>query len=294
LCVIVEEKIQGLSFWSGKVTVAPLSGGMTNENFLVSDSDNRFVVRLGDDIPIHHVLRSNELSASEAAHAAGISPAVRYHEPGILVLDYIESKTLNAEDIRNPAILEKIVPMIKSCHQSIPKYLKGPAQIFWVFHVLRDYARSLEEADSPYVKNLPEYLRITSELEALSGPYDIVFGHNDLLPANFLDDGERLWLIDWDFAGFNTPLFDLGGMASNSQLSEKQQRYVLETYFDAAVSENLWKRYEATKVASLLREVMWSMVSESYSTLDFDYRTYTQDSLTAFEAAYVEFARMFK
>nr|WP_256470347.1 choline/ethanolamine kinase family protein [Sneathiella marina] len=276
------------------MTVEPLSGGMTNENFLVSDGDKRFVVRLGDDIAVHHVSRSNEFSASEAAHAAGISPAVRYHEPGVLVLDYIESKTLTAEDIRSPVMLEQIVPLIKACHQRVPQYFKGPAKIFWVFHVLRDYARSLEAAESPFVGNLPEYLRIASELEKISGPYDIVFGHNDLLPANFLDDGDRLWLIDWDYAGFNTPLFDLGGMASNSQLSEEQQRFVLEAYFDTQVTEGLWKRYEAVKVASLLREVMWSMVSESYSTLDFDYRDYTQASLMAFETAYQEFARMFK
>ncbi|MEH6526374.1 MAG: phosphotransferase [Sneathiella sp.] len=286
--------MQKLSFWSDKVTVTPLSGGMTNENFLVTDGGNRFVVRLGDDIPVHHVLRANELSASKAAQSAGISPAVRYHEPGILVLDYIESKTLNAADIRDPVMLEKIIPLIKSCHQLIPEHLKGPAQIFWVFHVLRDYARSIHEADSPCAANLPEFLRITSELEGLSGPYDIVFGHNDLLPANFLDDGDRLWLIDWDYAGFNTPLFDLGGMAANSQLSETQQRFVLETYFDFAVTEDLWKRYEAMKIASLLREVMWSMVSESYSTLEFDYRGYTRDSLNAFETAYTEFVRTFK
>lgn len=267
---------------------------MTNENFLVTDDKKRFVVRMGGDIPVHHVMRSAELAASKAAYKAGISPAVRHHEPGILVLDYIDSKTLSANDMNGTEILGKIVSLIKVCHTQIPLHLRGPAQIFWVFHVLRDYTRSLKEAESPYKTKLPEYLRLTSELETLSGPYDLVFGHNDLLPANFLDDGQRIWLIDWDFAGFNTPLFDLGGLASNSHLSIEQQEFVLEQYFDTPITEDLWRRYEALKVAALLREVMWSMVSESYSTLDFDYTGYTQDSLMAFDNAHLEFTRKYK
>jgi thiamine kinase-like enzyme len=267
---------------------------MTNENFLITDGDKRFVVRLGGDIPVHHIIRSNELAASKAAHKAGISPAVHYYEKGILVLDYINSKTLTAEDVRMPEILGKIVSLIRTCHMQIPAHLRGPAQIFWVFHVLRDYASALETAESNYRTRLPDYLRIASDLETLSSPYDIVFGHNDLLPANFLDDGQKIWLIDWDYAGFNTPLFDLGGLASNSQLSVKQQEFMLEQYFETAITEDLWERFEALKVAVLLREVMWSMVSESYSTLDFDYTGYTKDCLTAFEDAYSKFSGQFK
>ncbi|MGO8126869.1 phosphotransferase family protein, partial [Rhizobium ruizarguesonis] len=79
------------------------------------------------------------------------------------------------------------------------------------------------------------------------------FGHNDLLAANFLDDGKLLWLIDCDYAGFNTPLFDLGGLASNNELSEAAERTMLETYFDRQLTDNLSRRYTAMKCASLLR-----------------------------------------
>ena len=120
----------------------------------------------------------------------------------------------------------------------------------------------------------------------------MVFGHNDLLAANFLDDGERLWLIDWDYAGFNSPLFDLGGLASNNGLSEAQERWLLETYFETALTDALWHSYRAMKCASLMRETMWSMVSEIHSALDFDYAAYTRENLTRFEAAYDSFRTM--
>ena len=116
-----------------------------------------------------------------------------------------------------------------------------------------------------------------------------MFGHNDLLAGNFIDDGERLWLVDWEYAGFNSPLFDLGGLASNSAMPDALREALLETYFDRPASGELRLRFAAMTAASLLRETMWSMVSEIHSALDFDYRAYTVENLNRFEAAYAAF-----
>jgi len=133
---------------------------------------------------------------------------------------------------------------------------------------------------------LPELLKISEHLEQAAGPFDIVFGHNDLLAANIMDDGARLWLIDWDYAGFNTPLFDLGGLASNNGLTEAQETQMLELYFEKPLTDDLLHRYGAMKCASLLRETMWSMVSEITSPLDIDFAAYTAENLTRFQTAY--------
>ena len=130
------------------------------------------------------------------------------------------------------------------------------------------------------------FLEEAEDLEGAVGPIELVFGHNDLLAANFIDDGARLWLVDWDYAGFNSPLFDLGGLASNNQLDEAQEDWLLENYFGDAVDDRLRRRYAAMKCASLLRESMWSMVSEIHSQLDFDYAAYTKENLHRFEAAW--------
>jgi thiamine kinase-like enzyme len=285
------DKIKALPLWQHEITAAPLGGGITNVNYTVTDGGKKYVVRLGEDIPQHHVMRFNELSAARAAHAAGLSPAVVYAERGITVLDFIECRTFTPEDVATPENLAKILPLIRTCHHDIPTHLRGPALIFWVFHVIRDYAATLAEAGSAHAALLPELVQAGNMLEAEAGPFDMVYGHNDLLAANFLDDGARLWLIDWDYAGFNTPLFDLGGLASNNGLSAEQEIWLLENYFEAPLTDALFHRYTAMKCASLLRETMWSMVSEISSEIEFDYATYTAENLALFRAALNDFTQ---
>jgi thiamine kinase-like enzyme len=277
-----------LACWSGPVDPQPLKGGITNTNFVVEDKGERFVVRIGDDIPVHGVMRFNELAAAKAAEAAGLSPPIIHHEPGALVMRHVEGRTLAPEDIAQRPMLERILPLIRRVHREMPKHLQGPVLIFWVFHVLRSYAQFLKEHGSSHASELPRLLGIAEELERAVGPIEVVFGHNDLLAANFIDAGERLWLIDWDYAGFNSPLFDLANLASNNALTPEDERWMLESYFGRA-EDGLIGRYHAMKCASLLRETMWSMVSEITSTLDFDYAAYTADYLGRFEAALAAF-----
>jgi thiamine kinase-like enzyme len=284
-----EDRIHALGIWQGPIEISPIAGGITNRNYLVSDAVARCVVRLGTDIPIHHINRHNELAASRAAHAAGIAPAVIHHSPGVLVLEYIEARALAPEDIRTPDTLARVVPLVRACHRDIARHFRGQAMIFWVFHVIRDYAANLKASESAYLPLLPGLIGRAETLEEAAGPFEIAFGHNDLLAANFLDDGKRLWLIDWDYAGFNTPLFDLGGLASNNELSEAAERTMLETYFDRPLTNDLSRRYAAMKCASLLREALWSMISEIHSTIDFDYAGYTAENLARFERAYQAF-----
>jgi thiamine kinase-like enzyme len=285
-------RVAGLAIWFGRVDPQPLAGGITNQNFTVEDRGRRYVVRVGTDILVHGVVRAIEVAASRAAHLAGLSPRVVHAEPGILVLDFIEGRTFTPEDVRKPANLERLVDMIRRCHRDIPKHLRGPAAMFWVFHVVRDYAHTLREGNSRHAPLLPDLLARAARLEAAVGPIDVVFGHNDLLAANFIDDGHRLWLVDWEYAGFNSPLFDLGGLASNSELSPEQTEQVLSLYFNRSVDDQLRRRASAMTAASLMRETMWSMVSEIHSTVDFDYGAYTAENLGRFEAAYATFLTM--
>jgi len=121
----------------------------------------------------------------------------------------------------------------------------------------------------------------------------LVFGHNDLLTANFIDDGKRLWLLDWDYAGYNTALFDLANLSSNNELSPEQEDWILKAYYQQPVTDRLRRRLAAMKCASLLRETLWSIVSEIHSTLDFDYVSYTRKNLSRFENAFEAFRLMF-
>jgi len=278
-----------LPIWTGMPSAVPLGGGITNLNLLVTDATRRAVVRIGNDIPVHQIMRFNELAASRAAHAAGVSPAVLYHEPGALVIDFVEGRTLSAADLRHPDMLAEALVLVKRAHHHIPRHLRGPALAFWVFQTLRDYAATLTEGRSRHLPILSGLLDDSAVLEAAVGRVDLVFGHNDLLPANFLHDGSRMWLIDWDYAGWNSPLFDLGGLAANNGLDEAQEDWLLAAYYGTGPDADLWRRYRAMKAAAALREAMWSMVQEIHSDLDFDYAAYTADYLATYRAALAAF-----
>ena len=161
-----------------------------------------------------------------------------------------------------------------------------------MFQVVRHYDRTLRELRSPHVSALTSFARVAERLEQAVGPIDIVFGHNDMLAANLLDDGERLWLVDWEYAGFNSPLFDLGGLASNSEASREAAEHMMELYFERPIDHDLRRRMAAMTAASLLRETLWSMVSEETSAIGFDYRSYTSENLRRFHAAYAAFEDM--
>jgi len=280
----IQENILSVPIWENNIKITRINGGITNQNFLITDSNKKYFVRVGEDIPEHLVSRSNELNASIAAASLGIAPEVVYNNDNLQVIKFIESKTLNDKDIKEN--IEDIILLIKKVHKEIPKKLNGQSFVFWVFHVIRHYSNYLENNKSKYKLMLADLLNKSQKLEEKSAPYDIVFGHNDLLAANFLDDGNRLWLIDWEYAGYNTPLFDLGGLSSNNNFNHKEEIFLLENYFENKINSQLLNQYKCLKCASLLRETMWSMVSEITSNIDFDYSNYTDENLLKFKESY--------
>jgi thiamine kinase-like enzyme len=292
----LNKRVEALTCWQHAsptpIRCKAVEGGITNRNFRVEHGNEIFFVRLGEDIPEHGVYRFNELAASRAAFACGISPEVVHAESGAMVLRFIEGKTLEAENLRDRSTMQKVVSLLKKCHQEMPQHLPGTTLIFWVFQVVRGYANTLRKGQSRMIPELYRFMEINKQLEKTVGAVEMKFGHNDLLCGNFIDDGRRLWLIDWDYAGFNSPLFDLANLASNNEYSENLEKQLLEMYFEKTVSADLWKRYFAMKCASLLREAMWSMVSEIHSTLDFDYVHYTTENLVRFEKTYANFEKL--
>lgn len=279
-----EDRVRALPLWKGPITLEPLKGGLSNESWLVTDAAGRHVARIGRDYPFHHVFREREIMAARAAHAAGFAPAIHYAEPGVMVSAYLGAKTYGAEDVCENA--PRIAALIRRFHEEMPRHVSGAGFMFWVFHVIRDYARTLEAGRSRLLPQVPRYLALAVALEAAQKPLPIIFGHNDLLPANFLDDGTKLWLIDFEYAGFNTAMFDLAGISSNAGMSADQSAELLDIYFGAPPDAAMQRAHMAMQCASLLREAMWSMVSELHLTAPgADYVAYTGENLARLEAA---------
>ena len=265
--------------------ISKIDGGITNQNYMVKNqNDKNFFVRICKDIPEHLISRKNEINSSIAASEINVSPKVIFSNNKLIVFEFVKGKTLDEKDIRDNLI--QIIKLIKKVHNQIPNKLKGLPQMFWVFHVVNHYKNFLEVNNSKYKKKLKDLLIISQKIEKISSPYEIIYGHNDLLAANFIKCKKKLYLVDWEYAGFNTPLFDLGGLSSNNNFSEKEEILMLENYFDEKITDLLLQKYYALKTASLLRETMWSMVAELISKIDFDYEKYTEENLTRFQKAF--------
>jgi thiamine kinase-like enzyme len=214
---------------------------------------------------------------------------VLHAEPGVLVLDLIEGRTFGPEDVRRRRNLERIVPLLRRVHRELPRHLRGPTLVFWVFHVLRDYGRALQAGGSRFLSEVPRLMQINEALEAIVGPVHLCGCHSDLLAANFIDDGKRLWLVDWEYGGYGTSLFDLGNVAALSSFALPDEARLLAAYYKRDPDEALWRRFHAMRCAAHLREAMWSMASEIYLDLPIDYTVYTAEQLRRFEATFGDY-----
>lgn len=279
------ERIRALPCWRGEVTVEPLRGGLSNESWKVTDAAGAHVVRFGADFPFHHVSRANEVMAARAAHRAGFAPEVEHDAPGVMVSRFLAARTWGESELRaDPA---RVGRFLRDFHARMPGEVTGPGVIFWVFHVIRDYARTLAARQSRFASDLPRLVGIAAAMEAAQVPLPIVYGHHDLLPANFLEDREgRLWLIDYEYAGFGTAMFDLAGAASNAAMDEDQAGELLSAYFGRVPDAAMLRAFDAMQCASLAREAMWAMVSELFlAAPGADYDAHARDYLARLDAA---------
>ena len=280
----LEEIVRSLPCWRGTPAVKPLRGGLSNASFKVTDDEGAYVARLGRDFPFHHVWRRREAAASRAAEVAGLGPRIQYVGDGILVSAFVEGRTLAAADLREN--IEAVVALVRRGHREMRVAIRGEAGAFWVFHVIRDYADALRAAGHAIGPQLSGLMDFAAALEATQIPMPIVFGHHDLLPGNFLDDGRRLWLIDWEYAGFGTPMFDLANLADNAEYDADLEMRLLTLYFDEKPDEATRGAFEAMKLASALREMLWAMVSELHLTAPgVDYAAYAASCRAKFERA---------
>ena len=279
-----KDRIRALPCWTGDVSAEILKGGLSNESWKVTDAAGAHVVRFGVDFPFHHVFRDREVMAARAAHAAGFAPEVSYSAPGVMVTAFLGARTWGEADMR--AAPARIADLLRQFHQAMPGHVTGAGAIFWVFHVIRDYARTLQDNGSRFTADLPRLLQINSALEAAQVPMPIVFGHHDLLPGNILEDHERLWLIDFEYAAFGTAMFDLASASGNGGMSGEEEKALLAAYFGHAPDPATLQSFSAMKCASLMREAMWAMVSEIFlAAPGADYDAHAREYLGRLNAA---------
>ncbi|MBA2293873.1 MAG: phosphotransferase [Actinobacteria bacterium] len=257
----------GVSTWE------VLGGGITNANLKVTRPDGVVVLRIaGRETELLGIDRSVELVATRAAAACGVGPEVAdFVEPeGWLVTDFVEGAPPAPARLREPSELIRVAGILRRVHD-------GPAipGRFDVLAVVEAYRETAEARGATLPASFGEAHETARQIAELRAGEPLRPCHNDLLTANFVDDGERLWLVDWEYAGMGDPFFDLANFAANHELDPGQRAALLAAYIGGPADADL-APLELMRFMSDFREAMWGVLQSVVSELDFDFAAYAE------------------
>ena len=269
-----EEAASCVSLWKGRdVKVSQLSGGLTNENYLVESGGERYVMRIpGQSTELLAIDRENEVFNTKAAATTGVGPRVLEHVPGlnVLVLEFISGPTMSAKTLQSNAMAGRMAGSFKRLHSG-PRFLKD----FDMFRLIEFYLGIVEEhavtIPPDYRDRLPDVARI--ERAVAVGALPAVPCHNDLLCENFIDDGDLLRIVDYELSGNNDPCFDLGNTAQEAEFDQDLRAALCGAYFGRADPRQL-ARMNLFALMSDVGWTLWGAIQARISGFDFDFRAY--------------------
>jgi thiamine kinase-like enzyme len=266
-------------------TVTPLDGGLTNVNLRVETPDGRFVARLsGETGSLLAIDRDAEHRNSVAASSTGVAPEVVDYLPdaGVLVIRWVEGRTLTPAELADPATLARVAGSVRRLHAG-PRFVSD----FDMFEVQRRYLEIVRREGfrlpARYEELLPQADRIRQALAARPEP--TVPCNNDLLAANFIDDGEQVWLIDYEYSGNNDPCFELGNIWSESTLPEELLPELVTAYYGRPRADRV-ARARLLGLMSKYGWTLWASIQDGASPLDFDFWSWGMEK---YERAVEEF-----
>src|SRR5881396_2982195 len=269
-----EEAAKRVSLWKGRpVVISPLSGGLTNENYLVESEGNRYVMRLpGQSTELLSIDRENEVYNTKAAATTGIGPKVLEHVPGIevMVLEFIAGPTMSAKTLQSPEMAARMAASFHRLHAA-PRFLHD----FNMFRLIEHYLRIVEEHAVKIPGDYRDWLPAVAEIERAvnAAPLPAVPCHNDLLCENFIDDGAALRIVDYELSGNNDPCFDLGNTAQEAEFDQEMRATLCEAYFGNRDPRQL-ARMNLFALMSDVGWTLWGAIQARISTVDFDFRAY--------------------
>ena len=256
--------------------IRPLEGGVSNRNLLVNFGGTDYVVRLpGKDTDLLGIDREAERLATRRAADLGMAPkvAAMLDDPPCLVTYYVEGQLMTAEELRDPGVVAEVAHGLRAFHDS---GLELPGR-FEPYELIRHYADHVTASGGELPGGFEAAFERAGRIAAALGEHPehrLKPTHNDLLAANFLGTGERVVIVDWEYAGMGDPFFDLGSFAANNEFSEDEEQRLLEAYFREPASPRRTAALKLLRFMSDLREAMWGVLQDVAPKLDFDFRGY--------------------
>jgi thiamine kinase-like enzyme len=257
--------------WPGRrATVTVLGGGITNHNFKIEVDGAAYVLRMGGaKTGLLGIDRAVEHAASLRAEEIGVGPPVAdfVASEGWLVTRFIDGRPIPLEEMRSPPTLSRVAGALRSLHaaRAIPGRFDA--------HAVVDVYRAEAEANGVTIPAaFGSAHEVAERIRSARGPQPLVPCHNDLLNANFLDDG-AIRIVDWEYAGMGDRFFDLANFSVNHEFGVDDDRRLLDAYFGTERDSDL-ASLRLMRFMSDFREAMWGVLQSGISELDFDFDGY--------------------
>ena len=267
----IEQVIAAIPAWAGRaVDAEPIAAGLTNANWKVTvDGTPHFVRIPGAATDLLAVDRANERHNTRAAATAGVGPPVLHElsEWDVFVLAWVDARTMSIETLGAPGIPTRVAQALRQLHAG-PRFRDD----FDMFRTTERYLRVVDERSITIPSGYRDRLDRLPRIEAALGvhPLPTVPCHNDLLAENYLDDGERLWLVDYEYSGNNDPTFELGNTCQEQGWEEARIRELCAAYF-GEVTDALLARMRLQMIMSDVGWTLWAAIQAAISTIEYDF-----------------------
>jgi thiamine kinase-like enzyme len=268
---IIEEVVSKIEDWQGKdLSIQSLSGGLTNTNFRVTVDGTPYFIRVpGESTELLAIDRNNEVHNSKAAAEAGVAPPVLYHLPdyNVMVLKFLDGQTMSKESLNKAGMPTRMAQAIQRLHAG-PRFYSD----FNMFRLTEYYLKLCDGRGIKIPEGYPERMPIVRRMEEAMSvrPLPTVPCNNDLLAENYIDDGEKLWLIDYEYSGNNDPTFELGNTCQEMEFNDAQIEEICAAYFGDVSSDKI-ARMKLNMIMSDVGWGLWAAIQTEISTIDFDF-----------------------
>jgi thiamine kinase-like enzyme len=269
-----DEAVARVLLWKGEnVQVSALSGGLTNENYVVSAAGKRYVIRVpGQSTELLAIDRANEVHNTRAAATTGIGPKVLEVIPEIhaMVLEFIDGPTMSAKTLQSADLARRMAASFRRLHGA-PRFL----QDFNMFRLIDNYLEIVEAHNVTIPRDYRDRLPTVAEIERAVAARSLpaVPCHNDLLCENFIDDGVALRIVDYELSGNNDPCFDLGNTAQEAEFDDELRAALCEAYFGRVDAQQL-ARMNLFALMSDVGWTLWGAIQAKISAIDYDFEGY--------------------
>lgn len=266
--------LKGVAAWRGQsIHAEPIAGGLTNRNFRVEVGGGSYFVSIpGERSELLAIPRADEIYNTRAASETGVSPRVLYHLPesGAMIVEFVNGRTLTQADMHTPGMPERLASAARILHAARPF-----ANDFDLFRLAASYRKTLAERQLAPPDAFDGYQPLLAEAEASVRAHALPQCpcSNDLVPENLIDDGEKLWIVDFDYSGNNDPCSELGNAVCEADYSTEEAARLCAAYFGESDSRRL-ARMQLYAVMSDVAWSLWSVIQEHLSDLDIDFRAY--------------------